>query len=142
MCIRDRAGAIATSRNSNGYLMVRFRRNGCQVGYLAHRVAWLLYYGIDPGANEIDHIDQDPINNRIGNLRLVNSRENSMNRRKRSDNTSGITGVSWHKSADKWQVQISDCGERQYHFFDDKFEAICARKSAENRLGYHENHGK
>ena len=138
-----KAGAIATSKNGNGYLEVKFRRNGRQITYYAHRVAWLLYYGIDPGANEIDHIDQDPTNNRIGNLRLVSHGDNMKNQRKRSDNTSGITGVHWHKGTGKWRAYIHKDGKILHlGLFEDKFEAICVRKSAENRFGYHENHGK
>ena len=92
---------------------------------------------------QIDHIDGNRENNVISNLRLVNNRENTMNRRKRNDNTSGITGVSWDKNAGKWQAYINKDGRRQpLGVFEDKFEAICTRKSAENRLGYHENHGK
>ena len=138
-----KAGAIATSKMGNGYFQVRFRKDGRRISYLAHRVAWLLYYGVDPGDLEIDHIDQDPSNNRISNLRVVNHKDNSMNQGKSKNNTSGITGVCWHKVACKWRVYISNHGEPQYlGIFTDKFEAICARKSAENRLGYHENHGK
>ena len=51
------AGTIATSKIGNGYLVVRFTRNGRQVEYKAHRVAWLLHTGEDPGDMQIDHID-------------------------------------------------------------------------------------
>ena len=138
-----KAGDIATSRDGNGYLQVRFTRNDCQVSYLAHRVAWLLHTGDDPSDMQIDHIDGCRTNCRMSNLRLVNNRENSMNRRKRSDNTSGVMGVCWNKGAGKWQAYISKDGKRLHlSLFDDKFEAICCRKSAERKLGYHPNHGK
>ena len=141
--VTAKAGAIATTNNGDGRLRVQFIRDGIMDGYLAHRVAWLLYYGIDPGANEIDHIDQDPTNNRIGNLRLVSHGDNMKNRRKHKNNTSGVMGISWHKGAGKWQAYISKGGKRKgLGIFEDKFEAICVRKSAEIRFGYHENHGK
>ena len=137
-----KAGEIATNK-TGGYLAVRFRRNGRRVGYLAHRVAWLLYYGVDPGEKEIDHIDGNPVNNKISNLRLVDHQGNMRNKRKRSTNTSGVQGVSWHKGTGKWRAYIADRGEQQYlGIFEDKFEAICCRKSAERRIGYHKNHGK
>ena len=140
---RFKAGEIATSRSGTGYLRVQVTKDGHRVGYLAHRVAWLLYYGVDPGEKEIDHIDGNKMNCQISNLRLVNSQENSMNRRKRSDNTSGVMGVSWHKRNCKWQAYISKDGKiLPLGLFDDKFEAICVRKSAERRYEYHENHGK
>ena len=138
-----KAGAIATSRNSDGYLVVSFTREGRRVHYLAHRMAWLLHTGEDPGDMQIDHIDGRRDQNIFSNLRLVDNQGNSMNRGKPSNNTSGVMGVYWNKTDKKWRVQISDRGEREgLGGFDDKFEAICARKSAENRIGYHENHGK
>ena len=140
---RARAGTIATRKMNTGYLQIQFTKNGRKVGYLAHRAAWLLYYGIDPGANEIDHIDGNRSNNKIENLRLVDNQGNMENKRKYKNNTSEVTGVYWHKGNGKWAVQISDRGKQQtIGRFEDKFEAICCRKSAEKRLGYHENHGK
>ena len=141
---KAKAGAIATSRDSKGYLRVQVTKDGRQVSYLAHRVAWLLYYGIDPGANEIDHIDcQSKTNNKIENLRLISHGDNMKNQGRYKNNTSGIMGVGWHKGTGKWQVRISDRGEPQrLGYFDDFFEACCRRKSAERRLDYHPNHGK
>ena len=134
-----RAGDIATSRDGKGYLTVSL--NG--VNYKAHRVAWLLHYKEPLGNFQIDHIDGDKSNNRIKNLRLVNNRENGMNQRKRKDSTSGVTGVCWNKKDGVWVAYISK-NEKRKHLgsFKDKFEAVCARKSAERKLGYHENHGK
>ena len=138
-----KTGAIATSKRENGYLMVQLMINGYKHNYRAHRVAWLLYYGIDPGEFEIDHIDQDKTNNRISNLRLVDHGEQQRNRPKPKNNTSGITGVSWEKDKKRWRAHIGIDGERRkLGTFKDKFEAICCRKSAEKRLGFHENHGK
>ena len=138
-----KAGAITTTRGSDGYLVVRFMKNSRRVTYKAHRVAWLLHTGDDPGEKEIDHLNRIKDDNRFCNLELVTRVEHTKRHPKRSDNTSGITGVSWEKKAGKWLVQISDRGERQrLGCFLDKFEAICCRKSAERRLGYHENHGK
>ena len=48
-------------------------------GYLAHRIAWKIYYGEEPPAL-IDHIDQDPLNNRISNLRKATRSLNAMNK--------------------------------------------------------------
>ena len=139
-----KAGEIATNKTGGGYLEVQFRRDGRQVRYLAHRVAWLLYYGVDPGEFEIDHINRhSKTNNKIENLRLVNRQVNMTNTSKRSDNTSGVTGVSWNKNAGKWKAYINKNGEQKgLGYFEDKFEAICVRKSAERRLEYHPNHGK
>ena len=137
------AGTIATSKIGNGYLVVRFTRNGRQVEYKAHRVAWLLHTGEDPGDMQIDHIDGQRDRNNFSNLRLVDNQGNMMNQRKYKNNTSGVMGISWNKRDKVWYAYICRDGRQKcLGLFDDKFEAICARKSAERRLGYHENHGK
>ena len=53
---------------------VRIRIDG--LSYQAHRLAWLLLTGTDPGNMVIDHIDCDKQNNRADNLRLSTISEN------------------------------------------------------------------
>jgi len=48
-----------------------------------------------PEGMEVDHKDGNVINNSEKNLRLVTRKNNNKNRRMRSDNTSGITGIRW-----------------------------------------------
>jgi hypothetical protein len=48
-----------------------------------------------PKGYDMDHIDGDKTNNTRNNLRMVNRQVNNKNRCKRSDNTSGITGIRW-----------------------------------------------
>lgn len=60
----------------------------------AHRLAWLLTYGEWP-QQHIDHIDGNPANNAIANLRDVDRSTNLSNqRRPRADNTTGYLGVT------------------------------------------------
>ena len=47
----------------------------------AHRLAWKLHYGEDPGKMCVDHINGDRADNRICNLRLVNRQQNAWNRK-------------------------------------------------------------
>lgn len=44
-----------------------------------HRVIWVMHYGEIPEGLEVDHKDRDKTNNRIDNLRLVNSAGNKWN---------------------------------------------------------------
>lgn len=60
--------------------------------YLVHRIIWLLSHKEIPDLF-IDHIDQNPLNNNISNLRLVSQEINSRNVKKNKNNKSGITGV-------------------------------------------------
>lgn len=60
----------------------------------AHRIAWAMTYGAWP-VKHIDHIDGDPGNNRISNLRDVSRSENLGNQhRARRNNSTGFLGVS------------------------------------------------
>lgn len=78
---------------SGGYEKLFVRRKL----YLAHRLAWLWYYGKFP-SNEIDHIDGNRRNNRISNLRDVSRSVNNQNRKKANKrNQSGLLGVAYHK---------------------------------------------
>ena len=56
-----------------------------------------------------------------------------MNRKIRSDNTSGIVGVCWNKKYNKWMSYICAYGKRKtLGYFEDINEAIKARKEAED----------
>jgi hypothetical protein len=71
----------------------------------AHRVVWALCKGEWP-PHDIDHVDGNRTNNRLGNLRAVTRAENHRNRRTSSTNTSGVMGVSWNKRSRKWRAYI------------------------------------
>ncbi len=136
------AGKMAGHLNKTGYRSIRFKIGGKKPIFLEHRLVWLWIHGHFP-EDQIDHIDHVRDNNSIENLRAVDSAENGKNIRMPKDNTSGIIGVCWHKSVQKWLAQIKVDDKQTYlGIFDDKFEAICARKSAEIKYGYHPNHGR
>ncbi len=123
--------------NKNRYIQIGL--NG--VSYYAHRLAWLYMTGELPEA-EVDHIDGDGRNNRIGNLRSVTIRENTVNMPLRSDSTTGATGVCWDKMYQKYLVRVSHNGKPVHggHFV--AFEDAVARAQAMRReFGYHPNHG-
>ena len=69
--------------------------------------------------------------------------DNQKNKSRGRNNKSGVTGVSWHKMAGKWQATVRNHSvQRALGVYDDWFEAVCARKSAEVRFGFHVNHGR
>ena len=83
--------------------------------YFAHRIAWLMFYGTHP-IHEVDHINGDPSDNRICNLREVVHSVNIENQRKaRVDNKScGMLGVSFNKRAGKFSAQIRANGKKRH----------------------------
>ena len=107
----------------------------------AHRVIWKLIYGQEP--NKIDHINGVRDDNRKDNLRSISTAENQKNTKKRSDNTSGITGVTFDKRRNNYRVYIN-VNRKQIHigYFKSLDEAIEARKAAEVKFNFHPNHGR
>ena len=84
----------------------------------------------------VDHIkgSDTKYDNRKSNLRIVTQSENSMNRCLRTDNTSGVSGVSWNNSCGLWQVEITVKSKRIYlGTFINKEDAIRVRKEAEDK---------
>jgi len=110
--------------------------------YRAHRLIWLYAHGEWP-SHQIDHINGDRSDNRLENLRCVTNTENCKNQMKKSNNTSGVVGVSWRKREGTWCAYITINGvQTGLGYYDNLFDAVCARKSAEIRYKYHENHGR
>lgn len=62
----------------------------------------------------VDHRDHNGLNNRRFNLRPATVAQNNHNARKRSDNRSGLKGVSWNKKTRKWVAQIQLNGRRMH----------------------------
>lgn len=77
--------------------------------YTAHQLIFLYHNGYIP--NELDHINRNPSNNFIDNLREVTHQQNHMNRKKDKHingkpTSSKYKGVSWHKQTKKWRAYI------------------------------------
>ena len=64
-----------------------------------------------PDAEYVDHINGNPTDNRLANLRACTLSQNQANRKLNSNNTSGYKGVRWHKVAKKWQARINYKGK-------------------------------
>jgi hypothetical protein len=108
--------------------------------YLAHRLAWAIYYGEWP-TDQIDHANGDATDNRICNLSVVSQSTNAKNKCIQSSNTSGYTGV--YRERNKWRAVITVNSKHiQLGNYDDIMDAITARKEAEIKYGFHENHGR
>lgn len=128
------AGDQAGCRKGDGYIVIRFKGKL----YRAHRLAWFLVNGDWPEA--VDHINHNKADNRIKNLRRASKKINGRNLGLQANNKSGICGVHFNNG---WIAQIKHNGQNNHlKYTQDFFEACCARKAAEARLGFHPNHGK
>ena len=121
-------GSIAGRDNGNGYRRVMI---DCKQ-YYEHRLAWMHEHGTMPDG-EIDHVNGDRSDNRICNLREALHCENSQNQPRRSTNTSGKHGVSWHKSCGRWVAYIVKDGKKRhlglFDFVEDAGRAYLSAKS-------------
>jgi hypothetical protein len=131
------SGKPAGRRTKGGYrtLTIRGRR------VAAHRYAWFLTHGRWPSL--IDHLDGDPWNNRISNLRETDESGNRMNQALGKRNTSGTMGVAFNKDRNRWVAQICAHGRsKQLGAFATFEEAKAARLAAQAELGFGPNHGR
>ena len=101
-------GKEAGNLMQNGYRKLKF----CGKQYLVHRVAWLLHTGSWP-VGDIDHIDGNPANNKLENLRDVSHSTNLQNRKSAtSKNKTGFLGVV--KRRNKYAAHIHKNGKQIY----------------------------
>lgn len=87
---------------------------------------------------QIDHIDNNGLNNKLENLRAVTSSINQRNKPLQSSNKTGINGVNWHTSAKKWQARITDLNGKRIDLgrYDNFEDAVKIRKENESKYGY------
>jgi hypothetical protein len=124
------AGSVIGCLSPQGYWQIGV----CGRTYAAHRLAWLYMTGDWP-AGDIDHINRTRADNRFTNLRAVSRSENLQNARRRDNNTSGYTGVSWSKSKKRWRANIMVLGRPlNLGYFKNIADAVAAREKAASQL--------
>jgi len=107
-------GKVAGSKDAKGYLISsvdgKRQKN--------HRIIFMMHHGYLPKI--IDHIDQNPANNCIENLRPASYAQNSLNSGTCVRNTSGFKNVDWFASKKRWRVYIKLNGKRTlFGYFKD-----------------------
>lgn len=128
-----KAGEKVGNLCGNGYLRVSINKKN----YLLHRVIFMMFYGWIP--EEIDHIDGNPLNNNIENLRAASPLLNSYNKKKYITNKVGVKGVRFHKNAYE-----ARCSVNKQRFQIGRFSNLEEAKKAiiEFRSKYHGNFAK
>jgi hypothetical protein len=131
------SGDIAGTKRKDGYIQIKVKNELI----LSHRLAWIYMYGYLP--KYIDHINGQRDDNRIINIREVSNQQNSLNSKISKNNTSGIKGVYWDKSRNKWTVRLSIDGKcKFFKRFDDIDLAKLVIEEVRNKYhGKYANHG-
>ena len=122
------------------YWVLKIPYNGKRYDLIVHRVVLLLKEKkLDPD-KEVDHIDNNSLNNNPENLRESTHSENMHNSRIPKNNTSGHKGVFYHKASGKWEVRIRFNGKLHNFGLYEKLEdaiktSIAARKKLHGEFG-------
>jgi hypothetical protein len=119
-------GRPAGSLDAKGYWCIKIDGKSYKSSRLAH-----LYMTGEWPEEEMDHIDGKSWNDCWTNLRPATRYENNANRQMRVDNSSGVVGVFWNKTNNKWIAQL---GKLYLGSFDTIEEATAARDRAAETL--------
>lgn len=122
-----------------GYTRVSLTIGGKARFYYLHRLVYLYHRGWMP--NVVDHIDGDPTNNRIENLRATTQVGNMCNAKAHRDSISGVKGVGWDKRKNLWTARVSLMGRTfQKYFRDLELAQLVIEETREKMHGQYVRH--
>lgn len=133
---RVKIGNKAGTQHPDGYIRVTLKN----VTYPAHHLVWIYMKGYKPDI--IDHKNHIRNDNTWDNLQESSHLNNNKSALQRSDNTSGVTGVSWNKRDKVWVAYINDKGAiKRLGSSKDKDKAIELRRIGLITYKYSKTHG-
>jgi hypothetical protein len=107
--VKESFKSLHTSKT--GYTTVSLTKEGKTINHTLHQLLAIAFLGHEPNGFKVvvDHIDGNPLNNKLENLQLITNRENTSKDKK--NKTSKYTGVHWDKKAKKWRSRIQVKGK-------------------------------
>lgn len=129
------AGKPAGTTDAKGYvnLQIKDPNSGVRRKLQAHRLIYLLHHNESPEI--VDHINGNPSDNRIENLRAAEPYQNAANRKVRTDSSTGCLGVSRHRRDGTFAVQIMFAKTRHWiGTFQNLEDARMAAEAARERI--------
>ena len=100
--------------STGGYSFVTLVKDTNRKNFNNHKLVAIAFLNHTPCGMKIviDHIDNNPFNNRADNLQLISQRQNCSKDKKGGH--SKYVGVTWDKSANRWKAQIDIDGKNKY----------------------------
>ena len=125
---RIKAGDQVGCLNALGYWQTKIKGKK----YFIHRLIFLMHHKVLP--KFIDHINRNPADNRIENLRESTKSQNAMNTNLSRKNTTGFKNIYWVKARSQWEVALTINKKRiRIGFFDDFELSKIAAQEARNK---------
>ena len=132
---RKKINSVAGTINKKCVVIGLFNKN-----YMAHRLIFMYHFGFMPKI--VDHIDGNPFNNKIENLREVSNKQNAQNSKLSKSNTLGYKNVSYKKDIKKYRVRIVINGkETNFGSYDDiELADLVAHEARDKYFGKYARH--
>ena len=113
-------------KNKDGYICATINKRDVHM----HR----LVLNLNSKKDFVDHRYHNTHDNRKNNLRKCSNTQNVRNSKIQKNNTSGVTGVYWHKNRQNWNAFIHVNKKKIFLGAYERFEdAVRARKIAEDK---------
>lgn len=129
------AGCVAGTRDPKGYWVLGVKGTS----YAAARLVWELCRGVIPPGMQIDHIDRNPGNNNVNNLRLCTPGQNCINRKSRQNKHS--SGLRRCPRTGRYQVRLSIDGVRKSFGYYESIDEARKVRDALRKIHYGEFSG-
>ena len=128
---------MKSTKDHRGYLRITLSKNNKKNRYKIHLLVYD-YFGKGKRNGriiQVDHDDENKLNNRIDNLQLLTNRQNTTKSIDKTKTSSKYIGVSWFKRDKIWRTQIQ-INKIQIHigYFQNEYDAHLAYKEAKNNI--------
>jgi len=110
--VRNKKGKLLALQITLNYKYIQLSKNNRKTKYI-HRLLAEAFIPNPKNLPEIDHIDRNPLNNSLDNLRWVSSSQNNYNRKSKL-HTSKFRGLHFHKKTNKWVARIRLNGKSKH----------------------------
>jgi hypothetical protein len=138
-----KTGRILALYIARGYCQIKLYTDKKTKHFTIHRLVALTFLENLDNKKEVDHMNNNKLDNNLTNLRWVTKSENQHNKKISRNNTSGVKGISLNKRINKWRARIMINNKTVYlGIYRDLIDAENAVKEARIRLhGEYCNHG-